>query len=162
MIVYKLFTFFLSISMLSCGRCKSDMRKLDEQTQIKEIYSQSWVAGVRGGGAGIDVYVNLNTPFEDGLILEKIQFKTYEAPFDKTSDLSYVARINTGQNQLKVINVEVTDAEEKTVTDESKINLKDKQAILFFRKDGEEYSKTIENVEEREMIPYPSVRRPTE
>jgi len=138
------------------------MRKLDEQTQIKEIYSQSWVAGIRGGGAGIDVYVNLNTPFEDGLILEKIQFKTYEAPFDKTSDLSYVARINTGQNKLKVINVEVTDAEEKTVTDESKINLKDKQAILFFRKDGEEYSKIIENVEEREMIPYPSVRRPTE
>lgn len=162
MIVYKLISLFLSISMFSCGSSKSDVLKLDEQTQIKEIYSQYWVAGVRGGGAGIDVYVNLNTPFEDGLVLEKIQFKTYEVPFDKTSDLSYVARINTGQNQLKVINVEVTDAEEETVTDGPKINLKEKQAILFFRKDGKEYSKTIENVEEREMIPYPSVRRPTE
>lgn len=162
MIVYKLISLFLSISMLSCGSSKSDVLKLDEQTQIKEIYSQYWVAGVRGGGAGIDIYVNLNTPFDDGLVLEKIQFKTYEVPFDKTSDLSYVARINTGQNQLKVINVEVTDAEEETVTDKPKINLKEKQAILFFRKDGKEYSKTIENVEEREMIPYPSVRRPTD
>ena len=65
---------------------------------------------------------------------------------------------------MKGIDAEVTDVVEveETITSESKINLKDKQAILFFRKDGEEYSKIIENVEEREMIPYPSVRRPTE
>ena len=161
MIVYKLFTLFISFSMLSCGSSKIDAQKLDKQTQIKEIYSQNWVAGVRGGGAGINIFVNLNTPFDKGLVLEKIQFKTYEANFEKTDELSYIARINTGQNKLKGINVEVTDAEDAVVND-SKINLKEKQAILFFRKDGKEHTKIIENVEEREMIPYPSVRKPTE
>jgi hypothetical protein len=162
MIVSKLITFFLSIVLLSCGSSKTDIQKLEDQTQIKEVYSQAWVAGVRGGGAGIDVYVNLNTPFEQDLVLEKIQFKTYEAPFEKTNELSYVARIDTGQNKLKTINIEVTDAEKKTVVSEPKINLKEKQAILFFKKEGKEYSKIIENVEEREMIAYPSVRKPTE
>lgn len=161
MILYKLITLFLSISMLSCGSTKSDVLKLDEQTQIKEIYSQNWVAGVRGGGAGINVFVNLNTPFEEGTVLEKIQFKTYEANFEKTDELRYVARINTGQNKLKGNNVEVTDSED-AIPNDSQINLKENQAILFFKKEGKEFSKIIENVEEREMIAYPSVRRPTE
>ncbi len=161
MIVYKLITFFLSISMLSCGSSKMEVLKLENQTQIKEVYSQAWVAGVRGGGAGINIFVNLNVPFEEGLVLEKVQFKTYEASFEKANDLSYIARINTGQNTLKGINVEASDTEE-VVVNESEINIKDKQAILFFRKNGKTYSKLIENVEEREMIAYPSVRRPTE
>ena len=161
MILYKLITLFLSISMLSCGSTKSDVLKLDEQTQIKEVYSQNWVAGVRGGGAGINVFVNLNTPFEQGTVLEKIQFKKYEANFEKTDELRYVARINTGQNKLKGINVEVTDSED-AIPNDSEINLKENQAILFFKKEGKEFSKIIENVEEREMIAYPSVRRPTE
>ena len=161
MIVYKIMTLFLSTLMLSCGSSNVDTQKLDGQTQIKEIYSQSWVAGVRGGGAGINVFVNLNNPFDEELTLEKIQFKTYEARFEKTNELSYLARINTGQNRLKGINVEVTDAEE-VVVNNPEINLKEKQAILFFKKDGKTYSKIIENVEEREMIAYPSMRRPTE
>ena len=152
----------MSITLLSCGSSKIDVQKSVDQTQIKEIYSQAWVAGIRGGGAGINVFVNLNTPFEQGLVLEKIQFKTYEAPFEKTNELSYVARIDTGQNKLKTINVEVTDAEKETVVSEPKINLKEKQAILFFKKEGIEYYKIVENVEEREMIAYPSVRKPTE
>jgi hypothetical protein len=162
MIVYKLITFFMSITLLSCGSSTIDVQKSVDQTQIKEIYSQAWVAGIRGGGAGINVFVNLDTPFEQGLVLEKIQFKTYEAPFEKANELSYVARIDTGQNNLKTISVEVTDAEEETVVSEPKINLKEKQAILFFKKEGKEYSKIVENVEEREMIAYPSVRKPTE
>ena len=160
MIVSKLITFFLSIVLLSCGISKTNIQKLEGQTQIKEVYSQSWVAGVRGGGAGINVFINLNSPFEHGLVLEKIQFKNYEASFEKVNELSYIARIDTGQNKLKDIEVESTN-EEVTVED-PKINLKEKQAILFFKKEGKEYSKIVENVEEREMIAYPSVRKPTE
>ena len=162
MIVSKLITFFLSIVLLSCGISKTNIQKLEGQTQIKEVYSQAWVAGVRGGGAGINVFVNLNSPFEKGLVLEKIQFKNYEATFEKTNELSYIARIDTGQNQLKGINIEATDVEEETVVHESKVSLKENQAILFFTKEGKMYSKIIENVEEREMIAYPSVRKPTE
>ena len=138
-----------------------EVQKLKSQTEIKEIYSQGWVAGVRGGGAGINVFVNLNSPFEQGLVLEKIQFKGYEAPFEKVNELSYVARIVTGQNKLKNINIETTN-EEEVIVEEPQINIKKKQAILFFSKEGKMYSKIIENVEEREMIAYPSVRRPRE
>lgn len=161
MIVSKLITFFLSIVLLSCGSSKTDIQNLEDQTQIKEVYSQAWVAGVRGGGAGINVFVNLNSPFEKGLVLEKVQFKNYEATFEKTNELSYIARIDTGQNKLHKINIETTN-EVEVMVEEPKINIKEKQAILFFTKEGKMYSKIIENVEEREMIAYPSVRRPRE
>ena len=70
------------------------------------------------------------------LVLEKIHFKTYEATFEKTNEFSYVARIDTGHNKLKGIDAEVTDVVEveETITSESKINLKERQAILFFKK----------------------------
>lgn len=161
MIVSKLITFFLSIVLLSCGSSKTDIQNLEDQTQIKEVYSQAWVAGVRGGGAGINVFVNLNSPFEKGLVLEKIHFKNYEATFEKTNELSYIARIDTGQNKLKNINIETTN-EVEVMVEKPEINIKEKQAILFFSKEGKMYSKIIENVEEREMIAYPSVRRPRE
>lgn len=159
--VYKLFTLILSTFLLSCGSTKSELNRIENQTQIKEIYSQAWVAGIRGGGAGINVYVNLNAPFESGLLLEKIHFKTYQATFEKLNELNYIARIDTGQNKLDDLKLESSD-ETKLVQTESKINLKNNQAILFFRKKDKEYTQTIENVEEREMIAYPSVRKPTE
>ena len=55
-----------------------------------------------------------------------------------------------------------TDENIKKEIKVSNINLKGNQAILFFRKDGKLYSKTIEDVKEKEMIAYPSMRRPTE
>ena len=100
-------------------------------------------------------------PLEDDVTLEKVHFRTYEAMFNKVNDTNYIANITTGQNQRDEILVE-TDEKVKKEVKASNINLKGNQAILFFKKDGKLYSKTIENVKEKEMIAYPSMRRPTE
>ena len=162
--IYKIITLFFSLSFFSCGTFKDSTQsteKIQLQEEIQEVYFQGWVAGVRGGGAGIGFYVNFKKPLEENITLEKVHFRTYEAIFIKANDLSYIANINTGQNQRDEVFVETTDEVHKEPVN-SNINLKGNQAILFFRKDGKLYSKTIENVKEKEMIAYPSMRRPTE
>lgn len=160
MMIYKIITLFFSLSFFSCGTCKEAIQsteKIQLQEEIQEVYFQGWVAGVRGGGAGIGFYVNFKNPLKDNITLEKVHFRTYEALFNRVNDTNYIANITTGQNQRDEILVE-TDEKVKA----SNINLKGNQAILFFKKDGKLYSKTIEDVKEKEMIAYPSMRRPTE
>jgi len=164
MMIYKIITLFFSLSFLSCGTCKETIQsteKIQLQEEIQEVYFQGWVAGVRGGGAGIGFYVNFKNSLKDNITLEIVHFKTYEAKFTKVNETNYIANINTGQNQRDEILVE-TDENIKKEIKVSNINLKGNQAILFFRKDGKLYSKTIEDVKEKEMIAYPSMRRPTE
>jgi hypothetical protein len=164
MMIYKIITLFFSLSFFSCGTCKEAIQsteKIQLQEEIQEVYFQGWVAGVRGGGAGIGFYVNFKNPLKDNITLEKVHFRTYEASFNKVNDTNYIANINTGQNQRDEILVE-TDEKVKKEVKASNINLKGNQAILFFKKDGKLYSKTIEDVKEKEMIAYPSMRRPTE
>jgi hypothetical protein len=164
MMVCKIITLFFSLSFFSCGSTNEVIQSVEKaqlQEEIQEVYFQGWIAGVRGGGAGIGFYVNFKKPLEDEVTLEKVHFRTYEAMFNKVNDTNYIANITTGQNQRDEILVE-TDEKVKKEVKASNINLKGNQAILFFKKDGKLYSKTIENVKEKEMIAYPSMRRPTE
>lgn len=162
--VYKTIILFFSLSFYSCVSSKEVTEIIDNsklQEAIQEVYFQGWVAGVRGGGGGIGFYVNFKKPLEENITLEKVHFRTYEAIFNKANDVSYIANINTSKNQKDKILGETREEVHKEPVN-SNINLKGNQAILFFRKDGKLYSKTIENVKEKEMIAYPSMRRPTE
>lgn len=168
MLVYKIITLFFSLTFFSCGSSKMAVQSAKKlqiqeelQEEIQEVYFQGWVAGVRGGGAGIGFYVNFKKPLEDNITLEKVHFRTYEAKFSKVNETNYIANITTGQNQRDEILVETTDEVHKEPVI-SNINLKGNQAILFFKKDGKLYSKMIEDVKEKEMIAYPSMRRPIE
>jgi hypothetical protein len=164
MMFYKLITFVFSFALFSCASSQETIQNIDKtqiQENIQDIYFQGWIAGVRGGGAGIGFYVNFKKPLEDPIILEKVHFRTYEATFNKINDLNYIANINTGQNQREEILVE-TDAKIKKQNIPSNINLEGNKAILFFRKNGILFTKTFDNVKEKEMIPYPSMRKPTE
>lgn len=155
MILNKTAVFLFSIAFLSCS-----LNKNIQQDEIQETYYQSWVAGVRGGGAGINFHVNLSKPFADGVVLEKLKFKGFDANFIKNGDLQYTAAISTGQNRVR---------QEEFLTDEVKVEKEtqtpikyDNTAILYFRNNKKTYSITIKNVKEKEMIPYPSMRKPTD
>lgn len=154
--------FFIGISVISCGSSRLNINEFEDLVLIKEIYSQEWVAGIRGGGAGINIFINLNSSIENEIVLKKIQYKTYEVPVIKVNELSYVARIDTGQNKLKASDADKGIYDEDITINKTDFNLKNKQAILFYKKGNKYFSKIIDYVEEREMITYPSMRRPTE
>lgn len=164
---YKIIIVLLSLSITSC-KCQEQTRnnqngkenKVSQEDNIvfEEIYYQSWVAGIQGGGAGITVYLNLKKPIETTIAFEKLQVKVYETTtIEKIDDLHYVARINTHTNDLKL---EEDPKKEygNEIPPKSDVNLKEGQVKIFFTKNGKSSFQLVEGVQEKEMLAYPSMR----
>ena len=144
----------VSMFIISCNCTKETVAK----ETINEVSYEQWIAGVQGGGSGINFMVELNTPFAEGTTLEKVQFKTYEAVFEKKSDLLYVTYIRTKVNQLKLYEEGSKEfGNEPPLPD---FGLKPDQARLFFKENGKTKEVLIDNVIEKPLLAYPSMNKP--
>jgi len=150
----KILILLVSVIFASCNCTKETVAK----ETIKEVSYEQWVAGIQGGGSGINFMVELNKPLEEGVILEKVQFKTYEAVFEKNSDLLYVTYIRTKVNQLKLYEEGSKEyGNEPPLPD---FGLKPNQARLFFNENGKTKEVLIDNVVEKPLLAYPSMNKP--
>ncbi|MQP25077.1 hypothetical protein GFJ94_08365 [Flavobacterium sp. LMO8] len=115
---------------------------------------ESWVAGVRGGGSGINFYVDLKTELSKEIELKKVIFRGYEVPFEKQDNFHFIARIKTEGNQQKF------DGDDSQIYTSPKnaLTLAENEAILIFLKNGKEIRQTIKEVKEKPMLLYPSAK----
>ncbi|MFC4738464.1 hypothetical protein ACFO3U_00500 [Flavobacterium ponti] len=149
----KISVVFILFSIVSCSSSKEVSPNLSDN--IESVYYQKWMAGVQGGGSGINFHVNLNLPLEENSKLEKVQFDVYEVAFEKISETEYIAKINTHQNDL----ILDENPEKEYGNEASKLNLKPNEANLIFRVNKKVVIKNIQNVKEKSMIAYPSMER---
>jgi hypothetical protein len=142
----------LSFLLVFTSSCKSQA-KLVADTKIAAHY-QSWVAGVRGGGSGINFYVDLKTALNEEIELKRVIFKGYEESFEQQDNLHYSARIKTEGNQQKA------EGQVNTVILSKKNNTKlaSNEAILIFIKNNKEYAQKISNVIEKPALEYPATK----
>lgn len=150
----KILLALITFTIVSCSSSKEVSPNLSEN--IESIYYQKWIAGVQGGGSGINFHVNLNLPLEENIKLEKVQFNTYEVVFEKISETEYVAKINTHQNDL----ILDENPQKEYGNEAPKVSLKSNEANLIFSINGKEVIKNIQKVKEEPMIAYPSMERP--
>ncbi|ESU29964.1 hypothetical protein FLJC2902T_04490 [Flavobacterium limnosediminis JC2902] len=144
----KHFIFLISFMVfVSCVSQKQVPEKVTES--IDEIYFQKWVAGVRGGGAGITFCVNFKTPLQVGTALNKVIFKGKEAVFTTQDGLHYMATIIT----IKGGKSSSDEEENNEVLPESNA------AKLYFTVKGQSAVHALENVKEKEMLAYPSMNK---
>lgn len=81
---------YISVLFLVFVSCSSQKELASNQNDNVEIYYQKWIAGVRGGGSGINIYVNFKTPLEENIIFEKAQILNYEtSQINKIDDNQY-------------------------------------------------------------------------
>lgn len=140
------------VVLLMVTSCASQYKIVNE-TSILASY-ESWVAGVRGGGSGINFHVVLKTALGEEIELKKVIFKGYEVPFQKQDNLHFMAMIKTPSNQQKF---EGDDSQVYTST-KSTVELSVNEAILVFSKNGKEYQQKISNVTEKPALEYPSAK----
>lgn len=147
------------LSIFSCSFLKEG-KTAGLQYEIDSVYYQKWIAGIQGGGSGIHFHVNFKKPLEGEVILEKVQFITYEAFFVKSSDTSYVAFIKTNLNQKDFILDENPEKEYGNEAPKSN-SLKPDEALLYFYipSRNKYVVRLAENVKEKPMLAYPS-RKP--
>lgn len=91
---------FLLVIMGSFSQCAGS-KKLQEEAPvaIEEIYFYKWVAGIQGGGSGINFYVVLKEP---KIALDSVFFRGQVAKLeaDVENNEHYSASFNTSDNQL--------------------------------------------------------------
>jgi hypothetical protein len=138
-----------SITIISCS---SQKKALQETLQAS---FETWVAGVRGGGSGINFYVDLKTPLSKDIELKKVIFRGYEVPFEKMDDLHFIARIKTEGNQQKQ---DGTDSQRYPISPKNALTLGENEAILLFSEKAKEFNVKIKKVTEKPMLEYPSAK----
>jgi len=144
----KLFLLLTIICFISCKAQKQVSEKVVQS--MEETYFEGWVAGVRGGGAGINFHVNFKKPLSDEIQLEKVLFKGKEAVFYTQDKLHYTANIVTRKGG----GLKVEEEDNHEPLPESN------KAILYFKEKGKKRIHIVKNVKEKEMLAYPSINKP--
>jgi hypothetical protein len=132
--------------------CSSQDRVIKEST-ISASY-QTWVAGVRGGGSGINFYLELISELPSNVELKRVIFRGFEVPFEKQDNIHFQAMIKTAANQQ---NEQLNDLQIYT-SPKNALILAEDEAVLVFLKNGKEYQQKISNVKEKPGLEYPSAR----
>ena len=161
--MFRLSILIFTLLSLSCNCQKnateSSVLKNNQETfTISEIYYQSWVAGVRGGGSGINIHIVFKDNLPNYVQLKKIQLLHYTTDtIDVVENLKYIGRIKTERNQLKLEEDPINEyGNEVPIKLEN--SLKEGQVLLTFENDGKEFTQLIENVKQVEMLAYPSTK----
>lgn len=140
----RLLLLVFSITIISC----SSQKKVIQST-IQTSY-ETWVAGVRGGGRGINFYVDLKTPLSKEIELKKVIFRGYETTFEKIDALHFIARIKTEGNQR--------DDSQIYTSPKNALTLGQNEAMLLFSEKAKEFSVKMKQVTEKPMLEYPSAK----
>lgn len=148
----------LQISVTHCSSAQNLEKELP--VTIKDVYYQSWVAGVKGGGSGINVFIKV----QDTLVkLDSIYFRNKRValevkPHDRTL---YIGRFNSGSNQMKekIMHLEPKEEYGNTMPEipvPIPFELKDYECVISFIKGKRIKYFKIENLRRERSIPYPS------
>ena len=155
-----LYSFLMLLVMASFSQCSSS-KQFSEKAPLEfgEVYCQKWVAGVQGGGSGM----NLMIPVEEFKVsLDSVYFRGKGVILEKDEQAKmYIGRFKDPLNNPKdyVMSGDPKEEYGNKLPDVSKgirFDLKDNECVVSYKvKEVTQYFK-IENVIEKEFVPYPT------
>ena len=154
------FTVMLLI-MASFSQCSSAQKLQNEApSAFGSVYFQTWVAGVNGGGSGLNIFI----PVLDGSMrLDSVYFRGNVSKLEikPGNPKLHIGRFNTRFNQAKDIIFSSNPKEEYTNTlSETTLSipfdLKDSECVVSYTKAGKVLYYKIPNVTEKAAVNYPS------
>lgn len=129
----------LFFGLSNCSATKQETYQLQKEApfEIKEATYQEWVAGVRGGGAGITISLLIDDFDTSKIKIDSIYFRNYKESLSKRG-VNYVANIKTNLNKQEDIILHKNPQNEygnqvPIVENSSPFNLSNKEAIISFR-----------------------------
>jgi hypothetical protein len=154
------FSIFVSVIMGSFSQC-SGTKILQEKApiHIDQVYCQKWIAGVEGGGSGLNIYI----PVEAGIPeLDSVYFrgKVVKLKIAEKGAL-YIGRFMSSLNQKKdIIMSNEPNAEygnqAPEILQKFPFVLKETECVISYQKNGKTLYFKIKDIIEKELIAYPS------
>ena len=146
--------FLVLFILISCAPKPEAQTKFSQK--IKEIYSQHWVAGVRGGGSGTSIFMQFKKPLSKDIQLQKMFFEDIEMNIIKTNDSTFGA--NFSVKGKRISDLQETDDNIMGIKKKPKYILQPNQAIVEYLQKGKKKRFKISNIKVKEMLAYPSAR----
>lgn len=155
-------SFFAMLAlMVSFSQCTT-AQKLQKKAPMdfKETYAQEWVAGVQGGGSGINVFV----PVKDtSIVLDSMFFRGQKVKleFSAGNQAFYIGRFLTDFNKSKDL-ILSSDMEEESknklpkLKEEMPFELTDDECIISYLKGNKTLYYKISNIKMEQPVHYPS------
>ena len=159
---YNFLALFISAIILlsittGCGTCKMEKESfvLTQNTPftVKNSYCQKWVAGIKEGGSGLNIYAIIND-ISEGVTLKKFYFRGKSVDVKTSKDPifkgNYINKsVIMGNNSI----IEATNTPPKI----SPFKLENNEAVLSYDYNNKVYYHKILNIEEKQIIAYPSM-----
>lgn len=143
----------------------STAQKLQNTAPVSfgDVYSQKWVAGVQGGGSGINLYIPISDEIPQNIQLDSIYFRGKAAKLEsiKGKTVLYVARFENNFNQKNDIVMSNDPKQEygneaPSLQTNIPFDLKDSEGVVSYKEaDKTKYFK-IGNITEKLPEHYPS------
>ncbi|OIQ31030.1 MAG: hypothetical protein BM564_02115 [Bacteroidetes bacterium MedPE-SWsnd-G2] len=147
-----LFFFFL-LMLLSCK--SQDVNSVAVKLPIAKATYQEWVAGVEGGGSGINIELQLTEALDSVITLNSIFYKDYGAKLKQVKDnpLLFIAHINTPLNTDSKLVLGDNVSSLSYIKDS--VKLKQGEAAVSFFVNGKERFQHIGKLQKKESLLYP-------
>ncbi|MDU8884617.1 hypothetical protein RXV94_00495 [Yeosuana sp. MJ-SS3] len=154
--------FFGSFILLSFSHCSSAQNLQDNApVELGEVYYQKWVAGIQGGGSGINLFVNL-VENNQNVIFDSVYFRGKSVKLGtNSSNNSFVGRFSTVLNRKP--DVILSDKPQGEFGNQVPIipksipfNLKDNECVISYKENNRIKYFKIKKIKEKPTLSYPS------
>ena len=145
-------------SALIMIQCASSQKIDDIQpVAVKQAYYQEWVAGIKEGGTGINLYIPLANEKSD-INLEYAYFKGHKIQLNKKPNENvYVGKHQNEDQRDLIMSENSKDEYANKVPEKVKIpfDLEGDQCVIAYSKEGKEGFFKIEKLTKKQMEAYP-------
>lgn len=159
----KSFTILFSTICLFTSCSTAQKLQQEPPFHIENVYSQKWVAGIEGGGSGINLFIPISKEISQNIELDSVYFrgKGVKLELIKGEKPMYIGRFETDFNQKKDIIMSSDPNEEygnEVLPMNNKIpfKLEDTECVVSFKDQGDIKYFKIENITEKPNQNYPS------
>lgn len=146
---------FLSLAIISVSfsQCASTMKLQKEApTAFGEVYFQSWVAGVKGGGSGTNIFIETKS---NDLVLDSVYFrgKISKLETKPSNKQIFIGRFLSTSN-IEKSNFETTNSDKVDERD-FPFKLEKNECVVSYTEDGKTKYYKIDNIIERQIDALP-------
>lgn len=143
----------LFLIVISLGCSNQFNFKKNSNLVFEESYYQSWVAGVKGGGSGLNIHLTLERKLNKNLEIKGIYFKQHYCNLTVQKENKYSGYILTDQNRYQNSIVPSQASKEKETTKIPFILEGNDAVLVYLENKKTRYLKLILRKKEMEFLP---------
>ncbi|HEY5688943.1 MAG TPA: hypothetical protein VIS27_11625 [Yeosuana sp.] len=152
---------FMVFLVSQCG--SAQILQKSAPLQLGECYYQSWIAGIEGGGSGIDIYIPIISNVNK-IELDSIYFQGKGAKLEFKNDSLVVGRFITDLNKKRdLIMSNEPYAEYGNQVNQPSLKqwpaLKNNQCVISYKEGSKTNYFMIDNISKKPLLAYPSAPR---